>query len=229
VGCAASGFQRSTLALHAIHVFESHSAYTEVFAEVGSGWASGASRCNIDFHLDQGETVTLRGFVESYDNGGAVVILFSGSKEIYAIYSGPNEHLDFDDFFGLSAGDYHLTVETSGYTNGFAFQNQYSFGSIDVSLILSSATDAPAIAAPSAGPLASPNPFRAFTKIRAPAGARELGVYDLGGRLVRSWRAETAVEWDGTDEQGRAVPAGVYFLRAGGEDRSDSVKLVRVR
>ncbi len=229
-GCAASGFQRSSLNPHAIHVFESHSAWAEVFAEVGSDWASGESRCNVDFRLEQSSGFVLRGFVEAYDNGGAVVILWQGGTELYIVQATSNEHIDFEEFAGLSPGDYRLTVETSGYANGYPFQNQYSFGSIDVSMILDSATDAPAVvSSPAARPTVFPNPFRAGTQIRLAAPARELDVYDLAGRLVRRWTGATSVDWDVIDAAGRDVPAGVYFLRAGDAPNAESVKLVRLR
>ena len=67
------------------------------------------------------------------------------------------------------------------------------------------------------------------------AGQTEVGLYDVSGRLVR-WIARgsypagihTAL-WDGSNEDGRPVPAGVYFLRltTGREQETKKVTVVR--
>jgi hypothetical protein len=67
-----------------------------------------------------------------------------------------------------------------------------------------------------------PNPTRAATSIRyrlGRAGRVDLSIYDIGGRLVRTLAAgrfpagDRAVAWDGRDESGRHVTAGVYLYR----------------
>lgn len=86
---------------------------------------------------------------------------------------------------------------------------------------------------------AAPNPFRTRTSIRFDAqvaGALEIGVYDVGGRRVRSFPARDvhagrwAMAWDGADDAGRDVAPGTYFVRFaldGAEVASQ--KVVRVR
>lgn len=75
---------------------------------------------------------------------------------------------------------------------------------------------------------AAPNPARAATRLAfelRSAASVELAVLDVAGRLVRRFAAERletgthAIAWDGTDAEGRRLPAGVYTLRlaAGGE------------
>lgn len=65
----------------------------------------------------------------------------------------------------------------------------------------------------------APNPFNPSTRLRFVmdrAGDAALNVYDVQGRLVRSFPAATyeagshAVTWDGTDAMGRPVASGVY-------------------
>jgi flagellar hook assembly protein FlgD len=52
------------------------------------------------------------------------------------------------------------------------------------------------------------------------AAAAEIELLDLAGRRLRAFHRPAAgagafeVSWDGTDERGRAVPAGLYFARA---------------
>jgi hypothetical protein len=69
---------------------------------------------------------------------------------------------------------------------------------------------------------ASPNPFTASTTIRIPDQATRVSVYDVRGRLVRSWAPPAyesgelgaAVRWDGRDAGARSVPSGLYFMEA---------------
>jgi hypothetical protein len=68
-----------------------------------------------------------------------------------------------------------------------------------------------------------PNPFRVETRIfaRLPVGCRAGGrVIDAAGRVVRLLTASRVREeglrewtWDGRDDLGRPLPAGVYFFR----------------
>jgi hypothetical protein len=69
----------------------------------------------------------------------------------------------------------------------------------------------------------TPNPFNPRTNIRfdLPHGQRvSLGVFDLAGRMVRTLVAgeilatgSHAREWNGRDDTGKSVAAGVYFYR----------------
>jgi hypothetical protein len=86
---------------------------------------------------------------------------------------------------------------------------------------------------------AAPNPFRAGTELRfatPTAGPVTLEIFDVHGRRVAVPLAGEpldagahAVRWDGRNRSGRAVAAGVYFLRlqAGSEARSG--KILRLR
>jgi hypothetical protein len=79
----------------------------------------------------------------------------------------------------------------------------------------------PPTAVPDAEPTAdlalslSPNPFRDRVEIRT--GATACRVYDAAGRLVRRLApapTDGPVIWDATDDAGRPVAAGIYFVRA---------------
>jgi subtilisin family serine protease len=80
-----------------------------------------------------------------------------------------------------------------------------------------------------------PNPFAppAAIEIDVPtAGPLALAVYGADGRLVRALRQGPAaagivrLDFDGRDARGRALPAGVYFLRAEGLAWSRVTKVV---
>ncbi|MEZ4649744.1 MAG: S8 family serine peptidase [Candidatus Eisenbacteria bacterium] len=84
----------------------------------------------------------------------------------------------------------------------------------------------------------SPNPMQDVTRIRyeLAAGERvEVDVVDAAGRRVRRLASgpqvggSHTINWDGRDETGTVVPAGVYFIRLETESGIDSRKVQVVR
>jgi FlgD Ig-like domain/Protein of unknown function (DUF1565) len=83
-----------------------------------------------------------------------------------------------------------------------------------------------------------PNPFNPSTTVHysvaAPAQI-EIGVYDVGGRLVRTLvsgpkpAANHQVVWDGTNEVGEAVASGVYFVKLSAETVTRTMKMVLLK
>ena len=70
----------------------------------------------------------------------------------------------------------------------------------------------------------SPNPFMNTTRIRCSIDDPCVTIYDAAGRMVKSLspvssieNRESAVVWDGTDQTGNKLPAGIFFIgtRAG--------------
>lgn len=86
-----------------------------------------------------------------------------------------------------------------------------------------------------------PNPFNPRTTIEAFVPGSEsqpvsVEVFDVRGRRVaRLFRGEmpagrtSGLSWDGTDENGRAVPSGIYFVRLKTNGATVSRKLVLLR
>ncbi len=86
---------------------------------------------------------------------------------------------------------------------------------------------------------AVPTPFASMVTIRYSSsrpGDEEIQIFDVTGRRVRSVHADAppafgdrSVVWDGRDDSGSSVPAGVYFIRLtiGGDTRKATV--VRIR
>lgn len=83
-----------------------------------------------------------------------------------------------------------------------------------------------------------PNPFRERTTLSfamSAAGEFEAAVYDAQGRLVRELgrgyapAGEMPLVWDGRDQSGRSVPAGVYLMRVRGAVEEHHGRVLRLR
>jgi hypothetical protein len=88
----------------------------------------------------------------------------------------------------------------------------------------------------------APNPFHYFTNIRYtihdPGSMIHnslLRVYDASGRLVKSFNLESSIQnqesvlvWNGTDDRGRKLPAGVYVLMLETTNLTQCQKIVLV-
>jgi len=85
----------------------------------------------------------------------------------------------------------------------------------------------------------TPNPMTETTRIAMvlpDLGGRRvtLGVYDASGRRLKTWTGGFSpglneITWDGTDDRGHALGAGVYFYRLdlGGSRETGRIALVR--
>jgi hypothetical protein len=85
--------------------------------------------------------------------------------------------------------------------------------------------------------LSGPNPFSSGTEIRLVLSrpqAWEARVFDIGGRLVRSLGLGTVnagahtIPWDGRDDQGSTVPAGVYAIRVRAQEVGGVIRIVKL-
>jgi hypothetical protein len=85
---------------------------------------------------------------------------------------------------------------------------------------------------------AAPNPFSAATGLRfrlAEPGPVRVRVHDAAGRRVRTLdvaarpAGEQTVAWDGRDDAGRTVAAGVYWVEIRSGDHGARGKVVRLR
>ncbi|GAI66679.1 unnamed protein product, partial [marine sediment metagenome] len=85
-----------------------------------------------------------------------------------------------------------------------------------------------------------PNPFSELTNIkfqmqdvRSKKQDISLKIYDVSGRIIKSFNLisgvlplASAVIWDGTDNRGRKLPQGVYFVKFTAEDFSKTQKII---
>jgi hypothetical protein len=114
---------------------------------------------------------------------------------------------------------------------------------LDFQLTTVSAVNGPAQPHPSAYSLSAnfPNPFNPETEIHyslpaaGPLHALRIAVYDRLGRRVKilfegAQPAGThSIRWDGTDEQGRLLPSGVYMLRFQADGFNETRKMALSR
>jgi len=97
---------------------------------------------------------------------------------------------------------------------------------------LSSVSVSPIPAATGRGVDILPNPSRGtveFVDHSRGGGARALSIYDPRGREVAALGRDPAGiwHWNGKDEKGRSLPAGVYFCRLDGREQKQRVVLLR--
>lgn len=83
-----------------------------------------------------------------------------------------------------------------------------------------------------------PNPFRTETKIRFTIQENSLvriEVYNIKGQRVKKLFNATMpkglndIEWDGKDDKGKSLPAGVYFCKLKSSDRIMTTKMVFIK
>jgi len=118
----------------------------------------------------------------------------------------------------------------------------HGFACYDTVLVLRAGPGTAGVPEPRAGVSGlrriQPNPFRASAEITfrmSRDGPLERSVMDIAGRRVRTllsepWMAagERPVTWDGRRDDGRRVPAGLYWIRMDSPDGSDRRRLVRL-
>ncbi len=84
----------------------------------------------------------------------------------------------------------------------------------------------------------TPNPFAEFTKIEIGIPQKQnfiLKIYDITGRCVKTYHYKSAspgiytIKWNGTDNRGRKLPAGIYFCRLQTKDKIITRKMVKIR
>ncbi len=84
----------------------------------------------------------------------------------------------------------------------------------------------------------SPNPSAGITRLAftlAGSGPVRLGVYDVSGRRVRTLESGALPagghtrQWDGRDDAGAVMPAGLYLVRASGAGLESTARIVRVK
>jgi hypothetical protein len=217
--------------------------YHKLFADTVCVGAGETAR-DVNFLLApvQGQDCGISGFVfdggsQSGVSGASVTAIGPGGSRQTA--SGPCGDYLVD---GLEPGEYSIEVQALGYTPG-VYPDP-----VTVELGVVAAFVSPAlypltvVAEPRPEPMpgsarlrVEPNPLRGRAQVRfavAQTGAATLRVLDRSGREVRLLRQGVlnqgihTVGWDGTDNAGKPVAEGVYFVRLETRAGSDSRQLV---
>jgi subtilisin family serine protease len=126
----------------------------------------------------------------------------------------------------------------SSAVNAVAPNNTYGWGLIRAwNASNTGVTDALVVLAQDPKLSVSPNPSHDVSVIRFAAGSLgtvlDAGVFDVSGRRIRGLPLQSArsgqIEWDGRDENGRAVPSGIYWVKLQTLNGDRSARIVRIR
>jgi hypothetical protein len=73
-----------------------------------------------------------------------------------------------------------------------------------------------------------PNPFHSLTQIRYGVSGElpRFSIYSAAGQIVRQLPAARVATWDGSDQSGRRLPAGTYFIEARTQSERRLAKVV---
>ena len=125
-----------------------------------------------------------------------------------------------------------------GQSNTFALNtNRIGFGDTAI-MMISSIPDQYGVPSVTALGSPMPNPFNPRITISfnvGRSGPVELNIYDLGGRCIKYLVSQDLEvgqyirQWDGRDNSGSMMPAGVYLVRIKGESATDSKKITLVK
>lgn len=174
-------------------------------------------------------------FIDAMTTADGVLLAGTAFSEVFATTDGAN-WTDFSD--GFTGG----IVESMGVTPTDVIVGTRSKGIWSrprAELPAAVGVDAAAAARPALRVTAAPSPFDTRTSVSFElprAASVTVDALDVSGRRLRRVFVGDAaagahrVAWDGRDEAGRPVGAGVYFLRvatAGGDDAT--VKILRIR
>lgn len=193
------------------------------------------------YNLSEIGTSTLEGVAIRNDRY-KLIALADGTEEFYDLIDDPFEVSELISI-GLSDGQAavltELRAEALAQVSGWSCNDGILNGGEQVGDCDTSTTVAEDVL-PSSSWLDQnvPNPFRGTTEVRYSvpegAGAVSVQVYDLQGRRVRTLSdgpragGSGVVVWDGSDDAGRRLPAGVYLYRLGAGSTVQSRTMVLV-
>ncbi|MCK4575965.1 T9SS type A sorting domain-containing protein, partial [candidate division WOR-3 bacterium] len=152
----------------------------------------------------------------SVNGADSVSVIFNNGNGTYTSLT--KYHVG-DNPWGIKSADFDLDGDLD-----LACAN---FNSNNVSVLLNTGTgvkENPKVFIPKPFLKVYPNPFTDRVDVRFSIGLKkgndELKIYDVSGRLVRSFSVPTdysvlhnTIMWDGKDSKGKMVPSGIYFCK----------------
>lgn len=173
------------------------------------------------------------------------VTLFSGSGDLQDVLieaGGESVNPDEAGYYGLNLdpGSYDVSVSLEGYENQLFEDVGISYGTettLDIT-IYETSIEGTEITTETLLLYNHPNPFGEQTEIHYELSGGcsvQLTVFDISGHRVRELFSEQqpagdhSVIWNGKDDSGKFVPAGVYFctFSAGGYSETEKILLIR--
>jgi hypothetical protein len=147
------------------------------------------------------------------DMPGSVVSVDIANDGSYATACGKHIHLGV-----MGRGGDIVLINTDIGTGVEENDNTVTSGSMDISI--------------------NPNPFSALTKISVTTGQSTepvyMKIYDAAGRLVKSFHPtpyapRSTLNWRGTDDAGRKLASGVYFLHVETAEHTLTKEIIMLR
>jgi hypothetical protein len=75
-----------------------------------------------------------------------------------------------------------------------------------------------------------PNPFRTVLTIESDKPIESVQIFSFDGKLVKSVKTSNVLKWtwDGKDNSGASLPAGIYVIRVATADNSEAIKVSKL-
>ncbi len=169
----------------------------------------------------------------SIDSGGGNV------QDVLITADGSSVNPDEKGYYGmnLAPGIYDVTASLAGYASQLFEDVEILYGTetaVDIAMIYTSIGDT-GVRFETFFSALHPNPFGALTTISYQLSASstvQLTIFDISGRRVRSLvndqqaGGDHSVIWNGTDDDGRNAPAGMYFCVLSAGEHFEVEKIV---
>ncbi|MDH5684256.1 MAG: T9SS type A sorting domain-containing protein, partial [candidate division WOR-3 bacterium] len=80
-----------------------------------------------------------------------------------------------------------------------------------------------------------PNPTRSMIRVRCPVSVKEIKIYDITGKIIKTIDVIKKVEsgqyeikWDLRDDNRKRISTGIYFIEIKTEDKESEIRKITV-
>jgi hypothetical protein len=240
-GGAYANMTESVLTLPPLCLFDASSMtfWHRMNAEAGTiypYWALDAGV--VEISVDHGRTWTIINPVSPYPSRASPynTIFLPAYQRCYSgIFDWRKETFDLSAYHGPVLIQFHFASDEQYGYEGWYLDDIYVTTNVPTGV---DPGDLPSLERITRLEPAYPNPFNPMTSIPfeiASKGRVSIGIFDVAGRRIRTLLAGTvdagrhAAHWDGTDNLGRPVASGVYFVRLESGAYSATSRLVLIR